>query len=135
MPTTQMTLDLGFILMLGKYLIAGGLIVFGLFTFVIPMLFDIGNRVRESPPTVPVKATTVLKPKRKDVDRSSDTPPPTGFAEHLRIIEATAPNAEPKIWWEYAKAEMTEAEVAIAEARLARIADPAVINGSLGGEG
>jgi hypothetical protein len=132
---TQMTLDLGFILTLGKYLIAGGLIVFGLFTFVIPMLFDIGNRVRESPPTVPVKATTVLKPKRKDVDRSSDTPPPTGFAEHLRIIEATAPNAEPKIWWEYAKAEMTEAEVAIAEARLARIADPAVINGSLGGEG
>lgn len=131
----QMTLDLGFILMLGKYLIAGGLIVFGLFTFVIPMLFDIGNRVRESPPAVPVKATTVLKPKRKDVDRSSDTPPPTGFAEHLRIIEATAPNAEPKIWWEYAKAEMTEAEVAIAEARLARIADPAVINGSLGGEG
>jgi len=135
MPTTQMTLDLGFILMLGKYLIAGGLIVFGLFTFVIPMLFDIGNRVRESPPAVPVKTTTVLKPKRKDVDRSSDTPPPTGFAEHLRIIEATAPNAEPKIWWEYAKAEMTEAEVAIAEARLARIADPAVINGSLGGEG
>jgi hypothetical protein len=135
MPMTQMTLDLGFILTLGKYLIAGGLIVFGLFTFVIPMLFDIGNRVRESPPTVPVKATTVLKPKRKDVDRSSDTPPPTGFAEHLRIIEATAPNAEPKIWWEYAKAEMTEAEVAIAEARLARIADPAVINGSLGGEG
>jgi hypothetical protein len=130
-----MTLDLGFILMLGKYLIAGGLIVFGLFTFVIPMLFDIGNRVRESPPAVPVKTTTVLKPKRKDVDRSSDTPPPTGFAEHLRIIEATAPNAEPKIWWEYAKAEMTEAEVAIAEARLARIADPAVINGSLGGEG
>lgn len=135
MPTTQMTLDLGFILTLGKYLIAGGLIVFGLFTFVIPMLFDIGNRVRESPPAVPVKTTTVLKPKRKDVDRSSDTPPPTGFAEHLRIIEATAPNAEPKIWWEYAKAEMTEAEVAIAEARLARIADPAVINGSLGGEG
>ena len=135
MPTTQMTLDLGFILMLGKYLIAGGLIVFGLFAFVIPMLFDIGNRVRESPTAVPVKSNPVLKPKRKDVDRSSDTPPPTGFAEHLRIIEATAPNAEPKIWWEYAKAEMTEAEVAIAEARLARIADPAVINGSLGGEG
>jgi hypothetical protein len=130
-----MTLDLGFILMLGKYLIAGGLIVFGLFTFVIPMLFDIGNRVRESPTAVPAKSNPVLKPKRKDVDRSSDTPPPTGFAEHLRIIEATAPNAEPKIWWEYAKAEMTEAEVAIAEARLARIADPAVINGSLGGEG
>jgi hypothetical protein len=39
----------------------------------------------------------------------------------LKVIEATAPNADPKIWWEYAKAEMTEAEVAIAEAKLARV--------------
>lgn len=133
MPMTQLTLDLGFILLLGKYLLAGVLLVFGLFTFVIPWILDTGNRVREGVLPSPTKPPLVLKPKRKDVDRSSDTPPPPGFAEHLRIIEATAPNAEPKIWWEYAKAEMTEAEVAIAEARLARIADPAVINGSLGG--
>jgi hypothetical protein len=64
------------------------------------------------------------KLKRRDVDRSSDTPPPNGFANHLKIIEATAPNADAKVWWEYAKAEMTEAEVAIAEAKLARRPDP-----------
>jgi hypothetical protein len=58
--------------------------------------------------------------KRKDTDRSSDEPPPPCFAAHLQIIEDTAPNANPKTWWKYAKEELTEAEVAIAEARLAR---------------
>ena len=58
--------------------------------------------------------------KRKDVDRSSDKPPPECFATHLEIIEETAPNAGPATWWKYAKAELTEAEVAIAEAKLAR---------------
>ena len=58
--------------------------------------------------------------KRKGVDRSSDMPPPTGFAQHLQIIQDTAPNANCEVWWDYAKKEMTEAEVAIAEAKLAR---------------
>jgi hypothetical protein len=58
--------------------------------------------------------------KRKDSSRSSDAPPPEGFAEHLAIIEETAPNAGPEVWWRYAKDELTEAEVAIAEAKLAR---------------
>jgi len=57
--------------------------------------------------------------KRKDSGRSSDAPPPVGFAEHLQIIENTAPNAGPEVWWSYAKGELTEAEVAIAEAKLA----------------
>jgi hypothetical protein len=57
---------------------------------------------------------------RKATDRSSDAPPPEGFAEHLAIIEQTAPNAGTAVWWEYAKSELTEAEVAIAEAKLAR---------------
>lgn len=58
--------------------------------------------------------------KREESGRSSDTPPPEGFAEHLAIIEKTAPNANTEVWWEYAKKELTEAEVAIAEAKLAR---------------
>ena len=57
--------------------------------------------------------------KRKESGRSSDAPPPVGFAEHLQIIEKTAPNAGPEVWWNYAKSELTEAEVAIAEAKLA----------------
>lgn len=66
------------------------------------------------------KAGTSDSYKRKDSDRSSDTPPPPGFAEHLQIIEDTAPNANTEVWWQYAKQELTEAEVAIAEAKLAR---------------
>jgi len=61
--------------------------------------------------------------KRKETDRSSDEPPPECFATHLGIIEETAPNASHAVWWKYAKAELTEAEVAIAEAKLARKPD------------
>jgi hypothetical protein len=61
--------------------------------------------------------------KRKDSDRSSDEPPPDCFAAHLQIIEDTAPNADAAVWWKYAKEELTEAEVAIAEAKLARKSD------------
>lgn len=130
MPLTQLTLDLGSLLTFSKYLIAFVLLAISTFVFLLPWLRELWPR----PVATGVRPTPLAKPKRRDVDRSSDTPPPPGFAEHLRIIEATAPNAEPKIWWEYAKSEMTEAEVAIAEARLARIADPAIISGSLGGD-
>jgi len=58
--------------------------------------------------------------KRNGTDRSSDAPPPVGFTEHLLIIEAAAPNADTAVWWEYAKQGLTEAEVALAEAKLAR---------------
>lgn len=58
--------------------------------------------------------------KRTDSGRSSDTPPPEGFVEHLAIIESAAPNADTSVWWEYAKQGLTEAEVALAEAKLAR---------------
>jgi len=58
--------------------------------------------------------------KRNGTDRSSDAPPPVGFTEHLLIIEAAAPNADTAVWWEYAKQSLTEAEVALAEAKLAR---------------
>lgn len=58
--------------------------------------------------------------KRRDSGRSSDSPPPKGFTEHLQVIENTAPNANTEVWWKYAKAGLTEVEVAISEAKLAR---------------
>ena len=116
---------------MSKYLLAAFLLTTSTFVFILPWLRDLWTRAVDVP--VPTPGRPIQKPKRKDSDRSSDTPPPTGFAEHLRIIEITAPNADPKIWWEYAKAEMTEAEVAIAEARLARISDSLAAQGSLGG--
>jgi ABC-type transport system involved in multi-copper enzyme maturation permease subunit len=111
---SQISFDLGSIFSSGKVTLAVLLIVVALGTALWPWLKSFGNNALASN----------TKPKRRDVDRSSDTPPPAGFAAHLCIIEATAPNADAKVWWEYAKAEMTEAEVAIAEAKLARRADP-----------
>ena len=69
--------------------------------------------------------TPATKPSNPDFKntgsgRSSDTLPPEGFVEHLAIIEAAAPNADTSVWWEYAKQGLTEAEVALSEAKLAR---------------
>jgi hypothetical protein len=121
----QISLDLGSFVPSGKTILALLLLVVAFSTSVWPWLKSVFGNVSLPTNAAPKLATaTSPKLKRRDVDRSSDTPPPNGFADHLRIIEATAPNADAKVWWEYAKSEMTEAEVAIAEAKLARRPDP-----------
>lgn len=115
----QVTLDLGTIVTGFKYMIAAGLLAVAAVTFLIPFIRDLLTATPvEIKPARPIAVGA--KVKHKDVDRCSDTPPPAGFAEHLQIIEASAPNATTDIWWAYAKSEMTEAEVALAEAKLAR---------------
>lgn len=109
----EITLDLGTIASMTKYIIATLLIMISIMTFVVPLVLDYFSK-----PTR--RKSDKDEFLRKDTGRSSDTPPPVGFAEHLRIIEETAPNADTSVWWDYAKAEMTEAEVAISEAKLAR---------------
>lgn len=111
----ELTFDLGAISSMLKYIIAALLISISFITVILPMLIDYFSKPGKK--RTPNTTTEFL---RKDSGRSSDTPPPAGFAEHLRIIEETAPNADTSVWWEYAKQEMTEAEVAIAEAKLAR---------------
>ncbi len=122
----QVDIDLGSFFS-GKNLLALLLLFVAVASFVWPWLSakmaGVSLPANVNKPIVP-NSTLGPKLKRRDVDRSSDTPPPNGFANHLKIIEATAPNADAKVWWEYAKAEMTEAEVAIAEAKLARRLDP-----------
>lgn len=113
MLPTSVSLDLGELVRVGKFVVAGLFFILFLYLFLVPWL-------RGKKPSVETPAL-----KRKASDRSSDAPAPGGFAEHLRIIEETAPNADAHVWWEYAKAELTEAEVAIAEAKLARRAAPA----------
>lgn len=122
----QIDIDLGSFFS-GKNLLALILLAVAVGSFVWPWLTSKVGGVSlpvnvNKPATLPTGLSPKLK--RRDVDRSSDTPPPNGFSNHLKIIEATAPNADAKVWWEYAKAEMTEAEVAIAEAKLARRLDP-----------
>ena len=97
-----LTLDLAML----KYIAAGVLVLFCIFLFVLPMLKDFFKKVTTT--KVPSKLGT------------SDDPPPSGFAAHLSIIEEAAPNATPDVWWQYAKAEMTKAQVALEEAKLAR---------------
>jgi hypothetical protein len=55
-------------------------------------------------------------------ERSSDQLPPAGFVEHMEIIEKASPNADAVVWWAYAKQGLTEAQVARAEASMARVA-------------
>lgn len=112
----ELTFDLGVLYSMLKYLLALILVTISVLTFIGPMLMDYFAKPKKKI----VNNTNSAEFTRKDTGRSSDTPPPDGFAEHLMIIEQTAPNADTAVWWEYAKAEMTEAEVAIAEAKLAR---------------
>jgi len=112
----ELTIDLGSALHYLKQFGIWTLLLICLGTFLVPTIKDIITNLmsNKSLPLIPDGL------KRKDTDRSSDQAPPAGFAAHLQIIEDTAPNATADVWWRYAKAEMTEAEVAIAEAKLAR---------------
>lgn len=53
----------------------------------------------------------------------SDKPAPTRINEYLTTIKETAPNASFHVWWGYAELGMTQAQVAIEEAKLARKGD------------
>ena len=91
------------------------LLAVGIVFFVIPWLKELTSRfVSDIPNIIPPAPAPAPK------TRNSDAPAPVGIGEFLKIIEETSPNANPSIWWEYAKAEMTEAQVAITEAKLAR---------------
>lgn len=91
------------------------LLTIGIVFFIVPWLKDLIYHFVSSIPNI-LPPVPVPTPKT----RNSDAPAPVGIGEFLKTIEETSPNANPSIWWEYAKAEMTEAQVAIAEAKLAR---------------
>ena len=118
MLLAQVTVELGNYSGWGHSLLIFALAIACAYWFVLPFIQDLLSQPKTNVtnPVKPAISPNPTKPlKRRDVDRSSDTPPPAGFAAHLKIIEATAPNADASVWWEYAKGEMTEAEVAIAE--------------------
>ncbi len=112
MPFSVLEIDLNMLGGLKSWLIAG--------LFAVSTYFLIWPSLKSLFANFKLPSLDSVNHKRKGVDRSSDTPPPFGFAEHLQIIQDTAPNANCEVWWDYAKKEMTEAEVAIAEAKLAR---------------
>lgn len=111
----EIVIDLAALISWVKPILAIGLLAIGVVFFAIPWIKDLISRFVSAIPNIPSPAPTPT-PKI----RNSDAPAPAGIGEFLKIIEATSPNANPSIWWEYAKAEMTEAQVAITEAKLAR---------------
>jgi hypothetical protein len=111
---SQIELDLSQFATLLRYSIVVILLIISFFSMILPLFKYLSGQV--TLPRIFSPVTRALK--------NSDAKPPQGFAKHLKLIETAAPNANPEIWWEYAKAEMTEAEVALAEAKLARKPDP-----------
>jgi hypothetical protein len=109
------TVDLAWLVAWIKPILAIGLLTIGVVFFAIPWIKDLISRFVSVIPNI-LPPTPAPTPKT----RNSDAPAPAGIGEFLKTIEETSPNANPSIWWEYAKAEMTEAQVAIAEAKLAR---------------
>lgn len=111
----EIVIDLAALISWVKPILAIGLLAIGVVFFAIPWIKELTSRfVSDIPNILPPAPTPAPK------TRNSDAPAPAGIGEFLKIIEATSPNANPSIWWEYAKAEMTEAQVAITEAKLAR---------------
>ena len=113
----EIVIDLASLIGWVKPILAIGLLAIGVVFFAIPWIKDLISRFVSAIPNIPSPTPTPTPPPKI---RNSDAPAPAGIGEFLRIIEATSPNANPSIWWEYAKAEMTEAQVAITEAKLAR---------------
>lgn len=109
----QLTLTLGSPMSLLKIAIASALVLVGFATFLFPLLkqwLASTSKTGDSENTL----------KRKDVNRSSDAPAPLGLKTYIALLRETAPTAGPDVLLQYAEEEMTEAEVAIAEAKLAR---------------
>ena len=116
----MIAVDLAWLVSWVKPILIIVLLTIGIVFFAIPWLKELMSRfVSDIPNILPPAPTPTPSPKT----RYSDAPAPAGIGEFLRIIEATAPCANPSVWWAYAIAEMTEAQVAIAEAKLARRSD------------
>lgn len=112
----EIVLDLAGLAHWFKPILTVVLLTIGIVFFVVPWLKEVSSKITPMPQPSPAPLPKI---------RSSDAPAPAGIGEFLKTIEITAPNANPEIWWGYAKAEMTEAQVAIAEAKLARRNDNA----------
>ena len=111
----EIVIDLAGLIPWVKPILTIVLLAIGIVFFAIPWIKELTSRfVSDIPNILPPAPTPAPK------TRNSDAPAPVGTGNFLKTIEETSPNANPSIWWEYAKAEMTEAQVAIAEAKLAR---------------
>ena len=109
-----------------KLWLVAGLFAISFFTLVWPFLKGLPNKLSKAvdwlsfvDPNAPAPAPAPADPN----GTGSDKPAPTGINEYLNMIKETAPNASYSVWWDYAEQGMTQAQVAIEEAKLARKGD------------
>lgn len=128
----EITLDMSAIAGALKTVAMVVLVVIGLLMFGLPVaagkLRSMLKPVAPAPPIAPIPSSFQQvnemiddKISKQETATSSDQKPPAGFTDHLQIIQESAPNADPTVWWEYALRGLTSAEVSRAEARLARL--------------
>lgn len=100
-----------------KTWLVAGLFAISLFTLGAPLLskagelFDWFSSSDSSFPELPVPADPN--------GTGSDKPAPAGISQYLTMVKETAPNANHEVWWDYAELGMTQAQIAMDEAKLA----------------
>ena len=108
-----------------KLWLVAGLFAISFFTLVWPFLKGLPDKISKAGDWLSfVDTTNPVDPTPVDPNGTgSDKPAPTGINEYLNMIKETAPNASYSVWWDYAERGMTQAQVAIEEAKLARKGD------------
>lgn len=106
-----------------KTLLIAGLFAISFFTLVWPLLKSLPGKISSLTDWLafadPGNGPAPVDPN----GTGSDKPAPVGINEYLTMIKETAPNADYAVWWGYAELGMTQAQVAIEEAKLARKGD------------
>ena len=107
-----------------KIWLVAGLFAISFFTLVWPFLKGLPDKLSKAGDWLSFVDPDAPAPAPADPNGTgSDKPAPVGISEYLAMIKDTAPNADYEVWWSYAEQGMTQAQVAIEEAKLARKGD------------
>lgn len=102
-----------------KIWLVAGLFAISFFTLVWPLLKSLPAKASKAVDWLSFVDPAAPAPADPN-GTGSDKPAPIGINEYLNMIKETAPNADYEVWWDYAERGMTQAQVAIEEAKLAR---------------
>lgn len=109
----QMVIDTAKVVSVVKPVAIGGLSLGFFWTILWPILKEWFEKL-------PKTNSTPVNSEPSPPVKGSDKPAPEGFVEHLKVIQAAAPNGNPEAWWGYALQGLTEADTMRAEVKLAR---------------
>ncbi len=98
-----------------KIWLVTGLFVISIFSFAIPLLKKLPDWLSGVSGWIPSGDSNIPT----SSGTGSDKPAPEGIQQYLTMIKETAPNADYAVWWDYAELALTQAQVAMDEAKLA----------------